>query len=163
MVVFMGKQQDKLTGRFIRQRYHPWTPQKWNDGYLDNKNRFRVYRPDYPRSYSNGYALRAHVVWWLHHGRCHARNKELHHKDGTTTNDAITNLKPLSNSNHQKFHHPTKYTDLICLKCNHPFRIEEWRVRSRPTKFCSPECYHSYPRSEESKRKASESMKKWFK
>src|SRR5437868_6003870 len=136
MVVFMGSQQDKLTGRFIR-KHKIWTEARWNDGYWDNRNRFRVYRPDYPRAYKEGYALRSHVVWWLHNGRCHSRNTELHHKDGSTTNDSISNLKPLSRSDHKKCHHPKEYTTLVCLTCRESFQAESSKVRSRPTKFCS--------------------------
>lgn len=159
MVVFMGSQQNKITGRFMR-KHEIWTGVNWNDGYLDNRGRFRVYRPDYPRVYNEGYALRAHVVWWLHKRRCHPKNMELHHKDGNRVNDVITNLQPLSNSQHQKFHRPTPFSTLTCLQCNKRFRIESSRVRSRPTKYCSQRCYHLHPKSNTTKVRASRSMKK---
>ena len=53
----------------------------WNNGWYDNRERFRVYRPDYPRAYSGGYALRAHIVWWLAHKECHPKGTNLHHKN----------------------------------------------------------------------------------
>ena len=40
-------------GRFARQ-LSLWVPEHWNEGYVDSKGRFRVYRPDYPRAYGVG-------------------------------------------------------------------------------------------------------------
>lgn len=39
-----------------------WDSTRWDDGYVDNRGRFRVKRPDCPRAYANGWALRAHLA-----------------------------------------------------------------------------------------------------
>ena len=50
-------------GRFERKHYL-WDGSDWDDGWKDNRGRFRVYRPDCPRQMGvEGHALRAHVVW----------------------------------------------------------------------------------------------------
>jgi len=147
----MSSQRDIVTGKFLRGR-ETWTEEKWEEGYVDNKGRFRVYRPDYPRAYSLGYSLRAHVVWWLHKKRVHPKNTELHHKDGDRLNDRIENLQPLRPSKHRLAHQNTD-TKLICLRCKKIFVVKAWRIRSRPTKFCSQKCFHKYPRTVEHKEK----------
>ena len=72
----MSRQIDK-TGKFVKTAII-WTPETWDMGYVDNRGRFRVYRPDCPRAYASGYALRAHVIWWLKHGEPHTKNHDLH-------------------------------------------------------------------------------------
>src|SRR5690348_16834205 len=89
--------RDDDTKRFVRTT-NIWDGSVYDEGYVDNKGRFRVYRPDCPRAFADGYALRAHVVWWLHHGACHPEDTELHHTDENKLNDSITNLEPLSHS-----------------------------------------------------------------
>ena len=134
-------------GQFKRSRLL-WTTDAWDSGYIDRGGRFRVYRPDYPRCYGNGYALRAHVVWWLVEGLCHPRASELHHKDHDRLNDAFDNLEPLSRSQHKKQHVAAEIESLICEHCRKQFDEFKWRTRQRKVRFCSPECYHAMPRSE---------------
>lgn len=135
--------KDKL-GRYIKTAIL-WTPDQWDAGYYDNRGRFRVYRPDYPRAYKGGYALRAHVVWWLYRGEPHPQGTELHHKDGTRDNDKIENLIPLNRSEHRLAHAEEKPV-LVCLTCGKQFQREIWRVRINNTKFCSKKCWDNYPR-----------------
>jgi len=127
-------------GRFTRQRVEPWSPDDWNDGYTDNRGRFRVYRPDCPRSYESGYALRAHVVWWLETGEPHPKGMELHHIDGSRDNDRIENLEPLSPSEHKIIHSDSRQT-FECDDCGVDFVRPRWRYkgRARP-RFCSRAC-----------------------
>ena len=134
-------------GRFKRERTTPWNPETWDDGYVDNRGRFRVYRPDFPGAYEGGYALRAHVVWWLAHTERHPHGTELHHKNENKCDDRLENLEPLTNSEHQLEHRGTRVN---CAGCG----IEFWRAphRARYSRsFCTNECYQKVPRTAEHK------------
>ena len=153
--------KDARTGRFIRTNIHPWTPDTWDVGYVDNRGRFRVYRPDYPRAYKLGYALRSHVVWWLHYGKPHSVGLELHHKDHDRLNDNINNLILLTQSEHSRLHRRTKYLFYICEHCGCEFKREAHRSSDgRTNRFCSQTCYHLHPRSNKHKKAISKSSKK---
>ena len=126
-------------GRFVRT-IQPWTLAQWDNGYLDNKDRFRVYRPDYPRCYKGGFALRAHVVWWLAKGVPHPLGTELHHRDHTRNNDQFENLELLTKSEHRK-HHQSTDCHFNCIHCGGDFFIPQYRVREGKGRFCSRRCY----------------------
>jgi hypothetical protein len=134
-------------GKFARERSEPWTPDRWNDGYKDNRGRFRVYRPDYPRAYALGYALRAHVHWWLQYGAVHPLGTNLHHLNGDKLDDRIENLAMLKHAEHSKEHNPRKRLVQNCQHCNADFEVMAWRNRQRKkegygeVKFCSQSCY----------------------
>lgn len=134
-------------GRFERT-HELWTPEDWDNGYVDNKGRFRVYRPDFPSAYGDGYALRAHVIWWLAHGERHPVNTELHHVDEVKTNDVLTNLVPLTYSQHRKVHQPLTIATTTCVQCGNPFNYPAWRDKDRVTRFCSRKCFYAHPQSE---------------
>ena len=42
--------KDTKTGRFLRT-IQQWSPENMNDGYVDNRGRFRVFYPNHNRSY----------------------------------------------------------------------------------------------------------------
>lgn len=126
-------------GQFVRSRTDVWTPKKWNDGYVDNRGRFRVYRPDYPRAYAMGYALRAHVVWWLHHGKVHPRGTNLHHKDENKLNDTLTNLQLIGHAEHTR-HHQFESFKVKCERCGKEFWTQKGRIGNGRGKFCSRFC-----------------------
>lgn len=149
-------------GRFARTRIEPWTPERWDDGYVDNRGRFRVYRPDYPRAYKYGYCLRAHVVWWLTHGRVHRKGTELHHINQNRLDDRPENLKPLSRSNHRKSDSKSPPIPIECFHCQKIFLAPAHRIRSRPTKYCSQVCYHASERSDEHKAAITAGLKKAY-
>lgn len=151
----------KKDGTFSRKN-ELWTPEKWDMGYMDSKGRFRVYRPDYPRAYSEGYALRAHVVWWLAHGEPHPIGTELHHKDRIKHNDHIGNLEVLTKSQHRR-EHQENWVYYKCAHCRKKFREHAWRARYRISKFCSQECFHAHPRSKEHKKSISDGLKQAYK
>ena len=140
-------------GCFRRTR-NIWTPTNWDDAHVGPKGRMMVYRPDCPRATKEGYALRSQVVWWLHHGSAHPKNRDLHHKDENKQNDKIENLESLSKSQHQK-EHRENWVFLNCKNCGTPFREHVWRITQREKegsgipKFCSQKCYHSFPRTSE--------------
>ena len=131
-------------GQFVRTT-KPWTPDRWGDGYIDNKGRFRVFRPDYPRAYKYGWNLRAHIVWWLETGAPHPEKTELHHKDHDRLNDVFQNLECLTNSEHQLIH---KYNDVLCVcdNCGTLFGRHKWRLKNRPKLlYCTRACFLSAP------------------
>jgi hypothetical protein len=149
--------KNKSNGRFVRTRT-PWTPSRWNNGHVDKKGRFRVYRPDCPRAGKDGYCFRAHVVYWLHNGFVHPRNRELHHKDENKLNDKIGNLIPLTHSEHRRIHQEN-WVFIKCKGCGKPFREHAWRVASRNVKFCGQKCFHSFPKSKSHRDKISKRLK----
>jgi hypothetical protein len=147
----------EINGTFKRLRL-PWTPEQWNEGYFDNRKRFRVYRPDYPRAYAGGYALRYHVVWWLKTGSIHPEGFEIHHKDLSKSNDVFDNLELLSNSEHQKKH---KSVQCKCDTCGTNFYRAKQQIRYKKS-FCSPKCYWQSPKSALTCTRVSESLKRSY-
>ena len=129
-----------------------WTPENWCDGYVDSRGRFRVVRPDYPRAYKGGYALRAHVVWWLHHGEPHPAERYLHHKNGDKLDDRLENLELVEPGAHCKMHNVKPMAERTCRICGRKFLIRRWALnesgRSRGI-YCSRECFYESNRTPE--------------
>ena len=155
----MGKRNPD--GTFKRTRTK-WTPSNWNNGYIDNKGRFRVYRPDYPNAYQGGYALRSHVVWWLKTGVVASIDTQLHHKDENKLNDSLSNLILLTHSQHRKIHQGNDVT-LNCEHCLKDFIVKFSRAQERVVRFCSQSCFHSHPRTKDHKEAISIALKKAYK
>ena len=125
-----------------------WDGSQWDAGWIDNRGRFRVYRPDYPRAYAGGYALRAHVVWWLARGVPHAKGTDLHHHNGIKTDDRLDNLQQIGHGEHSRRHKALPPMTLQCRHCGRLFVRTAKKVRSRiregiPIKYCSQRCYHN--------------------
>ena len=144
-------QQRNTAGKFIQTR-DEWTVESWNDGYIDNRGRFRVYCPSCPRAYSNGYALRAHVVWWLAKGRVHPRETVLHHKNEDKLDDELSNLQVKRHGKHTADHHRKAGVTHKCSHCRKKFVVPAWRVRQRKRegseiRFCGQTCYHEHKRT----------------
>lgn len=137
-----------------------WDGKNHDDGWVDNRGRFRVYRPDCPRAYASGYALRAHVVWWLYHGKPHPRNKELHHIDENRLNDAMNNLELLPNSTHQSFHKSASVV-FHCRKCGKEIVRSKNRMRYS-NNYCSQKCYSAHARDKTHGRAISRGLKKAY-
>lgn len=135
-------------GRFKRGRL-PWTPESWDDGYVDNKGRFRVYRPDYPNAYSLGYALRAHVVWWLRFGECHPTGTNLHHKNENKLDDRIDNLELIEHGEHSRRHNAIPEVQRFCETCGKEMFVKPWRLRIGKGRFCSMQCFREYQHGRE--------------
>ena len=141
----MPVKQDKTNGRFVRERTTPWTPETWDDGYVDNRGRFRVYRPDYPNAYALRYALRAHVVWWLHHSEPHPTGTNLHHKDENKQNDVLSNLECIAHGEHSRRHHEIEKVKCICNYCRADvFETPKRVYEHKRGKFCSQRCLQNY-------------------
>ncbi len=135
-------------GTFLRTR-QVWTPDSWDDGYTDNRGYFRVYRPDYPKAWADGYAKRYAVVYWLHTKHVPTEYEDLHHKNEVRTDDRFENLELLSHVDHAKEHRPTRAT-YICLGCGTQNEVPRGKTRAT-RRFCSQVCYHSSPRKAEHK------------
>lgn len=128
-------------GRFVRT-VHLWTPARWNEGHVDARGYFRVFRPDYPRAWKDGYAKRYAVVWWLKTGEVPAQDEDIHHENENTLDDRFENLKILDHAEHSR-RHRTKNPPRVCLnrRCGRAFvvpRNKSWERR----KFCSFACYN---------------------
>lgn len=137
-----SKKETSNSGRF--QRTHDvWTPEHWNDGYTDNRGRFRVYRPDYPNAYAEGYALRYHIVWWLA-GKTIPEGYELHHINENKTDDVFSNLELITHLDHARLHHPVPTS--ICDHCGNEFCF--YRRSDRIRRFCTQKCYQAHRKTE---------------
>lgn len=129
-------------GRFVRKR-KIWDGTNWNDGYKDNKGRFRVYRPDYPRAYNEGYCLRTHVVWWLANGEPHPIGTNLHHRNGKKDDDRLENLEIYEHGSHTTHHCKLPDVFFVCEGCGKKFKVLK---RKYNRKYCTLNCYHENKR-----------------
>ena len=146
------KKQDPITGRFIHQAI-VWDYNHWDVGYI-GKGRFRIYRPDYPRCDKEGYATRAHVIWWLARGEPHPKGTCLHHKNHIKLDDRLDNLEVLLHAEHTILHCRLLGIPFQCAHCGNTFYIPTWRVRQRnkeghTIRFCSLICFNKHGRSPE--------------
>lgn len=137
------------SGSFIRTRY-TWTPEKWNDGFVDSKGYFRVYHPDYPKTYTMGYAKRYHIVWWLKTGELLPEGYVLHHKNGDKLDDRFENLELLRHGLHSQQHNQSRIEaariTCCCRRCSKPFFLTRSRLNGGKYgrgKYCSQKCYHA--------------------
>lgn len=136
----MSAVRSLVDGRFQRT-LRPWTPARWNEGFVDRRGYFRVYRPDYPRAWANGYAKRYAVVWWLKTGCAVAPGEDLHHKDENTLNDRFDNLEALPHAEHTRRHRLKPRPFLLCQNptCSTVFLLPSGKSAKR-RKFCSLGC-----------------------
>jgi hypothetical protein len=133
------------TGQFIRTR-ELWIPERWDDGVVDNRGYFRVYRPDYPRCFPGGYAKRSHVVWWLETGQVPPLNTALHHLNGDKLDDRFVNLALMAHGAHTREHSRKPRIAVLCNCCGREFLVAEWKIKTGKGKFCSRECFNATPR-----------------
>lgn len=163
----MNRNATNELGQFVRVR-KLWDGSDWNDGYRDNRGRFRVYRPDYPRAYSEGYALRAHVVYWMAKGRVHPKGTDLHHINEIKDDDRIENLKVIKHGRHTILHCKKEGVKLICEGCGRTYEIKEWRIKQRKksgssSRFCCLRCCWNTPRTKKSRINISVALKLAYK
>lgn len=128
-------------GRFKRLRF-TWTFDNWDDGGVDGDGRFSVYRPDYPRAGNDGYACRAHVVFWLVTGIVPNHDQVIHHKNENKSDDGFENLELMDFGAHSTLHNRAAPTFKLCPKCNKEFLVPTDHPNK---KFCSAACYHATP------------------
>ena len=121
--------RDKF-GKFLRTN-NTWDSSDWNSGYLSPKGRFLVYRPDYPRAFHDGYATRAHIVWWLKTGQVPPAKTCIHHINGNKLDDRFDNLELKDFGKHTTDHCKRQGIKFICSRCNKTFYLPKWRVSQR--------------------------------
>jgi hypothetical protein len=133
-------QRSTATGKFERA-LRPWTPRRWDEGFVDARGYFRVYRPDYPRAWGNGGAKRYVIVWWLKTGKVIPPGMVLHHKDEDTLNDTFDNLEMLTNGEHTRLHQTKPRPFLHCQNpaCGISFLLPKGKSAGR-RRFCSLTC-----------------------
>ena len=125
-----------------------------------------MYRPDCPRAYESGYALRAHVVYWLTTGKAHPPGTNLHHRSGDRLDDRFENLELMAHGAHTSLHQFEPH-EFICAHCEHPFTVSgdtysKRRAEGNLPKFCSQACYHAHPRSAATGRKISAALRRAY-
>lgn len=126
----------------IKRTIRPWTPRRWNEGYVDARGYFRVYRPDYPKAWSDGYAKRYAVVFWLKTGHCPRQGEALHHKNENTLDDRFCNLELIDHGEHSRRHRLR--SPMRCRACKQLFQCPKGKLTST-RRYCSFACYRSKP------------------
>ena len=129
-------------GRYKRSR-KLWSLDNFNDGYIDKKGRFRVYKPDHKRSYKGGYILRSIAAYEAYHNVIVEKHMDVHHIDHNKLNDSKNNLELIDHAEHTKLHKtkPKLLINKICKRCNISFKIIGWRSRQGRGIYCSSICY----------------------
>ena len=132
-------------GQFKRTR-KKWFLDNFDDGYVDNKGRMRVWLPKHPRAYKDGYILRAIVAYEAYHGVLVSKEFAIHHKDENRLNDTKGNLEKILFGVHSQLHNVdiTSQIYKICLICGKAFYVPRWRLNQKyhVGKYCSHTCYN---------------------
>ena len=141
--------------------------ENFEEGYIDNRGRFRVYLPSCPYQLSEGYVLRSYAVLWSFNIKI-PKGYNIHHIDKNKLNDAFFNLLVLSHSNHSKLHNKERINNIVCIckTCKKEFLIAYGKLHEKNTnrgQFCSLKCYHKYPKSEKTKEKIGDAIEKFHK
>ncbi|KKM76614.1 hypothetical protein LCGC14_1378360 [marine sediment metagenome] len=141
----------KPNGQFAKVRVQAWNSEtNWDDGWIDRKGKFHVYRPDYPRASATGWAFRAHVVWWLVTGQAVCHPFAIHHRNHVKLDDRFQNLKLMLGGEHIRLHCSKPPVPIQCRGCRETFYLPQWRV-NQGKKFCSPFCYRAFPKSQKTR------------
>ena len=159
-------QPHKDNGDFARVR-HQWSLDNFDDGHVDNHGRFRVYMPNHPRAYHEGYMLRAIVAYEAYTGETVEACFDIHHKNRNRLDDSRENLEKKLHGKHSSDHHMAKtvWLERECVECEAKFKIKAYRLND-PThlgKYCSAYCYeHRSHSTEQAKAKISLGLKKAY-
>lgn len=145
-------------GTFVK-KLPIWTEESWDSGWVDNHGYFRVFCPDCPNAWPNGYAKRYHVVWWIKTGKKIPKDFDIHHKNNNKTDDRFENLQLISHAEHSKFSAKKPPIIMTCRNCKKQFELSRDHNAPGRGKFCGQKCYHSFPRSEDHKKAISEGIK----
>ncbi len=158
-------QEHDSNGDFKRT-HQIWSLENFNDGYIDNKGRFRVWVPNHPRAYEEGYILRSIIAFETYHNIVVPDGMDIHHLDGNRLNDSKGNLAMLPHGFHShisnEINRKLGNVERTCECCGRVFTIKKHRMKdtaSRRGRFCSQSCYHAFPRSEEHRRHISEGQR----
>jgi hypothetical protein len=122
-----------------------WSLDNFDDGYIDNRGRFRVYFPNHPRAYEEGYILRSIVAYEAYHGVSVTKEYAIHHKNGNRLDDSKENLEQLLFGAHSRKHNECKKNgkNMICATCGKTFYVTQWRLNQKwhVGKYCGLDCY----------------------
>ncbi len=157
-----GRNED---GTFKRIR-KPFSLDNFNDGYVDNRGRFRVWLPEHPRAYESGYVLRSIITYELYHGISVPKENDIHHKDENRLNDSKENLEMMTHGEHSAMSNrlPGAHIIRVCQHCQKEFTIERWRLKDPSRgKYCSQKCFHAHKRSKLHRKRISMGLKKAYK
>ena len=132
-------------GRPFKRIRKLWSLDNFDDGYVDNRGRFRVWVPDHPRAYKGGYFLRSIVAYEAYHGVVVLPNSDIHHKNENRLDDSIENLELMTHGEHTTHHNTVPLAVRTCKGCGESFEIKRWRLND-PTRgtFCSQGCFHGH-------------------
>jgi hypothetical protein len=151
-------------GTFKRKRKR-FSLENFDDGFVDNRGRFRVWLPEHPRAYESGYVLRAIVAYEAYYNTKVPSHMDIHHEDGNRLNDSKENLVMMPHSVHSILHnsHRVKLVPRICEHCGREFTIKRHRLNQKDHnrgRFCSQKCFQMHPRSTEHKAHIADGNKK---
>lgn len=146
-------------GQFAKVRTIPWVPENWDDGWVDRKGRFHVYRPDYLRSSSTGWAFRSHIVWWLETGQAICHPLAVHHSNHDRLDDRFENLQLMLAGEHTRYHSQKLLIGCRCETCGEIFFLPQWRINGGRGRWCSVLCAR---RSQENRSRVSMLAKRTF-
>lgn len=156
----------------FKRTIQKWSLENFNEGYIDNKGRFRVWLPTHPRSYENGWVLRSIVAFESYHNIKVPSTMDIHHLNEDRLDDSKDNLIMMTHGAHTNLHNQKKIkaSDIIktCENCGKPFIIKRWRLNQAVNehiqrgRFCSQKCFHAYPRSKTHKKNISKGLKKAY-
>lgn len=96
----------------------------WKGGKIMLNNYVAVYSPDHPRPVAQMYVYEHRLVMEKHLKRYLLPEEIVHHKNGNKTDNRLSNLEILSNSEHYKLHF-----DELCEKHNTNNFLNEFRKK----------------------------------
>lgn len=134
------------TGKVIQTVLTTWTEDRWDDGVVNDRGKFMVFRPDFPKCSASGWVHRARVVWWLHTGEV-PEGEDIHHDNEIKLDDRFENLRRMDHGEHSRLHNIKPLIQCVCITCGKEFGLPQWRINEGKGKYCSLSCYHSYPKS----------------
>lgn len=145
------------TGKFKRQ-HQLWIFEHWDDGMINNRGRFLVFRPDCPRAFASGYALRSHVVFWLTTGTTPPLGTVLHHDDENKLNDRFENLVVKEHGQHTRDHCQLPRLELVCDGCGKEFQRNRQHGVRYNKNYCSHACFNRSAKSPETRLNISQGL-----
>lgn len=162
----LGRNPDG-TFKQVRMRF---SLENFDDGHIDNHERFRVWLPEHSRAYNEGYILRSIIAYEAYHDVKVPPDMDIHHKDEDRLNDSKENLEMMPHSKHSILSNLTgrKYETRVCENCGKEFDILAHRLRDfsggskRRGIFCSPKCYHEKGYSLNHRENISKGLKKAY-
>jgi hypothetical protein len=146
-MVFEPSLKDEY-GRFVRI-HHEWSLDNFNDGYINDEGRFKVYLPNHHRAQQGGYVLRSIVAYEAYTGDIVTKDFVIHHINGNKCDDSDGNLFKMLIGEHQIMHHSLHNgKDCVCEICGKEFYVKRYKITYGSKKghnigrFCSNGCYN---------------------